>query len=86
MKVTGIRELRSSTASLLGGDEPLLVTRHGKISGLYVPLEHPDRLPEEMHRELARVIGQHLSGLLETKGVTEAHVQEDFDAHRRRRR
>jgi len=86
MRVAGVRELRGNLAELLDGGEPLLVTRHGKLSGLYLPLDDPDRIPTDLRRELAGVLGRHLSGLLEAKGVTEDDVQEDFDAHRRRRR
>lgn len=86
MKIAGTRLLRSQMASLIGGGEPVLVTRHGKISGLFVPLEKPDKLPPDLHRELARVLGRHLSGLLDAQGVTEEDIQEDFNAHRRGRR
>ena len=53
MKIAGIREVRERAAAYLGGDEPVLVTRHGKISGLFLPLEDPTRLPEDLRRELA---------------------------------
>jgi len=86
MKVTGIRELRARTAVLLGSGEPVLVTKHGKVSGVYVPLDEPDRLPEDLRRELTGVVGQHLAKALERKGVTERAVKEDFRAYRRRRR
>ncbi|MDA2938623.1 type II toxin-antitoxin system Phd/YefM family antitoxin [Acidobacteria bacterium AH-259-A15] len=39
LKIAGIRELRANSAALLGGDEPVVVTRHGKVSGVYLPLE-----------------------------------------------
>jgi hypothetical protein len=55
MKVAGIREVRAKTAVLFGGNEPLLVTRHGKVSGVYVPLNEADRLPEDLRRELSVV-------------------------------
>jgi antitoxin (DNA-binding transcriptional repressor) of toxin-antitoxin stability system len=86
MKVTGIRELRTRTAVLLGSGEPVLVTKHGKVSGVYVPLDEPDRLPADLRRELTGVVGKHLAKALERKGVTERDVKEDFRAHRRRRR
>jgi len=86
MRVAGIRELRARTATLLGGAEPVLVTRHGKVAGVYVPLEEPDRLPDDLRRELAGVLGQHLARLLEVKGVDDAELEEDFRAHRRGRR
>ena len=86
MKVTGIRELRAKTAVLFCSGEPVLVTKHGKVSGVYVPLDEPDRLPNDMRRELAGVIGRHLAKVLKRKGVTERNIKEDFDAYRRRRR
>jgi len=86
MKVTGIRELRAKTAVLLGTGEPLLVTKHGKVSGVYVPLDEPDRLPDDLRRELTGVVGKHLAKALQRKGVTERDVKEDFRAYRRRRR
>ncbi len=86
MKVAGIRELRAKSAALFGGGEPVVVTKHGKVSGVYVPLDAPDRLPDDLRRELTIVLGRHLAKLLERKGVTEKRIAEDFDAYRRRRR
>ena len=86
MKVTGIRELRARTAVLLGSGEPVLVTKHGKVSGVYVPLDEPDRLPDDLRRELTGVVGKHLAKALQRKRVTERDVKEDFRAYRRRRR
>ena len=86
MRVAGIRELRSKTAELLGGEEPLLVTRHGKISGLYLPLDDANRLPQDLRRELSRVLSSYLDRQLAAGGWTEEEIQRDFDAFRRRRR
>ena len=86
MKIAGIRELRARSAELLGGDEPIVVTRHGRVSGVYLPLDEPDRLPTDLRRELAAVLGRHLRRLLEAQGVTDDEVAGDFRAHRERRR
>ncbi len=86
MKVAGIRELRAHSAKLLGGDEPILVTKHGRISGLYLPLDEPDRLPVDMRRELAAVLGRYLAKTLAERHVTEKQIAGDFRAHRKRRR
>ncbi|MCX7014816.1 MAG: hypothetical protein NTW86_20085 [Candidatus Sumerlaeota bacterium] len=86
MKLAGIRELRNHSAALLGGHEPVVVTRHGKVSGLYLPLDEADRLPADLKGELARVLGAHLSAMIEKKGVSEKEILEDFHAHRGRRR
>jgi hypothetical protein len=86
MRIAGIREIRSRTAELLGGDEPVLVTRHGKIFGLYLPLEDANRLPLDLRRELSQVLSAHLARRLAAGGATEREIQEDFRAFRRRRR
>jgi len=86
MKIAGIRELRAKAAALLGGSEPVLITKHGKVSGVYVPLDSPDTIPDDLRREVAAVVGQYLHRVLNEKGVTEEEIQEDFDESRRRRR
>jgi antitoxin (DNA-binding transcriptional repressor) of toxin-antitoxin stability system len=86
MKVAGIQELRANSAAFFGSGEPVLVTRHGKVSGLYVPLDEPDRLPDDLRRELVAVLGRHLAKVLKHKGVTEREIAEDFHAYRRHRR
>lgn len=86
MKVAGIRELRAKSAALFGSGEPVLVNRHGKVSGVYVPLDKPDRLPDDLRRELVAVLGRHLAKVFERKGVTEREIAEEFHAYRQRRR
>ena len=39
MKIAGVRQLRARSADLLSGGEPVLVTRHGHVSGVYLPLD-----------------------------------------------
>jgi hypothetical protein len=86
MRVAGVREIRGNLAALFGGHEPVLVTKHGKLSGLYLPLDDPDHVPADLRREMSAVLGKHLDALLKAQSVTEEAVLEDFDAHRRRRR
>jgi hypothetical protein len=86
MKIAGFREVRASFAGYLSGSEPFLVTRHGKVSGVYIPLESPDRLPDDWRKEIGKILSHHFSRLLESKGVKEKDVREDFRAYRSRRR
>lgn len=83
MKV--IDEIRDGAASPLGA-EPVIVRREGKISGVYVPLDEPDRLSGELRGELIAAIGRHLARLLDAQEVTDERIAEDFRAHRRSRR
>jgi hypothetical protein len=84
MGIAGMRKLESP--ALLEGDEPVLVTKEGKISGLYLPLENPDQVPEALRRDLISAVGRYISGALEEKGVREEEILGDFDAFRRSRR
>lgn len=86
MKVAGIREIREQSARYLSGEEPFLVTKHGKISGVFIPLREPDRLPDDWRREISAAIGRRVSQMLDLKGVSEETLGEDFRAYRRRRR
>jgi hypothetical protein len=86
MRVVRISEIRSKMAELLGGNEAVLVTRRGKISGLYLPLRDTDRIPRELRRELGEVLSAHLSRQLAAGGQTEEEIQQDFDSFRRGRR
>ena len=86
MKVVGIRELRAKTATLFGSGEAVLVTKHGKVSGVYVPLNESDRLPDNLRRDLIGVLGRHLGKRLWREGITERNIKKDFHAYRGRRR
>ena len=86
MKMAGIREIREKSAAYLSGSEPFFVTKHGKISGVYIPLESPDLLPDDWRREIGKILSLHFARMLEAKGVSESDVREDFRAYRGRRR
>ncbi|MGD0090575.1 MAG: hypothetical protein ABSE73_11705 [Planctomycetota bacterium] len=86
MKTAGIRELHARSAEIFGGREPVLVTRRGHLSGIYLPLDEPHRLPLDLRRELSTVLGRYLARCLDKQGVSEQQIAEDFRAYRRRRR
>ena len=65
---------------------PVLLTRHSKVSGLYLPLKDPTRVPDDLRRELATVLSAHMSRLLEAQNMSKQEIKEDFRAHRGRRR
>ena len=45
MRVTGIREFRNKAPELASGDEIVFITKHGKLTGILVPLAEPGELP-----------------------------------------
>jgi hypothetical protein len=86
MRTAGLREIRSNMTELLGGKEPVLMTRRGRISGLYLPLGGADRVPQGLRRELGQMLSAHLAKQLAANGRTEEEIQKAFNTFRRRRR
>jgi hypothetical protein len=86
MKVSRMQKPITEDADLFEGGEPVLVTRQGKISGLYVPLENPEQVPDDLRRDLLSAVGRYVAGALEDKGVSEEEILDDFSNFRRRRR
>lgn len=86
MKVAGIREVREKSAAYLSGGEPFLVTKHGKISGVFIPLDTPDHLPDDWRREIGAAVRRSLALWLDSREISEEALAEDFRGYRRRRR
>lgn len=86
MRITNVREFRNKATAIFKQDEPIIITRHGKVVGLFLPLEDSDRLPVELRTELLRKFGEYISKSLEMKGVTEGEILEDFESFKKGRR
>ena|SRR5437899_3172748 len=50
VRSASIRDFRSRLAELLEGNEPVLVTRHGKHVAIVYPLHDPAKVPMEVRR------------------------------------
>lgn len=86
MRVAGVREFRNLAPELIKGDDLVFVTRHGKLSGLLVPLGEPQELPVELRRELLTRLGAGIANHLRACGVSETKVLREFEAWRKARR
>jgi len=86
MKIATVREFRDKATSYFKEDEPVLVTRHGKVTGLYLPIEHPDSFPLELRKEMLVRIGEFIGRSLDKKGITEGKLIADFKSFKKTRR
>lgn len=86
MKVATVREFRDKATSYFKNEEPILVTRHGKVTGLYLPIEHPENFPFELRKELLVSFGEAISHSLEKRGVTEGKLIAGFQSFKKARR
>lgn len=85
MRIAGVKEFRDIVPEAMKGDEAVLVTRHGKIAALLVPLSNIEELPEELREELRRKLGEEIAEQLRQKGITEEKILKDFNAWRKAR-
>lgn len=86
MIITNIRDFRDKATNYLKRDEPILVTRHGKVTGLFLPIEHPESIPLDLKKELLLRFGEYISSSLKSKGVKEEEILENFKAFKKSRR
>lgn len=85
MRVAGIREFRNRAREFFQGDDLVFITRHGRLSGLLVPLKDPRELPVELRQEILEHLGKAISEHLRKRGVSEKQVLRDFETWRKKR-
>jgi PHD/YefM family antitoxin component YafN of YafNO toxin-antitoxin module len=86
MKVATVREFRDKATSYFKEEEPVLVTRHGKVTGLYLPIDHPESFPLELRKDLLVRLGESISRSLTRKGISEERLIADFNSFKKTRR
>ena len=73
MKRVGIREFKDKATSLIAEEKGLVIERHGKPVGFYIPLVKKDKAAA---KEAAERLERTIEGILERTGVT----REEFEA------
>ena len=85
MRISTVREFRDQATGLLRSKTPILVTRRGRLAGIFFP--RPEiTLPLELKRELYGMLSADVARDLKKRGVSEDDVLADFSATRRKRR
>ena len=85
MRISTVREFRDKATSLLRSRTPILVTRRGKLAGVFFP-QPESTLPIEFKRELFTKLSNEVSRQLQRRELSEKAVVEDFAAWRKERR
>lgn len=85
MRISTVREFRDKATGFLRSKTPVLVTRRGRLAGIFFP--HPEAtLPIELKRELYDTLSNNVAQQLKRRNVSEDEVLEDFEASRKKRR
>lgn len=85
MKISTIREFRDQATTMLRSDDPILLTRRGRVAGVFLPWREAT-LPLDLKRELFSMLTSEIALHLKKKRVTEKEVLQDFVRWRKGRR
>ena len=85
MKISTVREFRDNATGLLRSKDPILVTRRGRLAGVFFPWPEAT-LPIELKRELFSVLSSQVQRQIKKRGLREDHVVADFESWRKGRR
>ena len=84
MKTATVRQFRDRATSLFKQEEPVIVTRHGKIVGFYLPAVG-NALPLEIKRDVFSTLADEIRASMKSYHLTEAIILANFEKSRRTR-
>jgi hypothetical protein len=85
MKISSVREFRDNATGLLRSKDPILVTRRGRLAGVFFPCPEVT-LPIELKREVFSIFSDEMRRQVKKRGLSESDIVEDFESWRKTRR
>lgn len=85
MRIRTVREFRDNATGLLRSKDPILVTRRGRLAGVFFPRPETT-LPLELKRELFAVLSSEIARQLRKRATSEEGIVADFQSWRKRKR
>ena len=85
MRISTVREFRDNATVMLRSRDPILVTRRGKLAGVFFPQPEAS-LPMDLKRELFSTLSAEVARQLKRRKLSEKEVLEDFASWREERR
>ena len=85
MKISTVREFRDRATGFLRSKDPVLVTRRGKLAGVFFPSPEAT-LPLELKRELFGMLSRAIAAQIKRRGLSEEQLLADFERWRKERR
>lgn len=85
MKISTVREFRDNATGLLRSKDPILVTRRGRLAGVFFPRPESS-LPIELKRELFPLLSAEIARHLRKRGLKEQDILSDFESWRKNKR
>jgi len=85
MRISTVREFRDKATGLMRSKDPILVTRRGRLAGVFFPWEK-GALPIELKHDLFAMLSSEIARQMKRSGVSEKEVLTDFERWRKDRR
>jgi hypothetical protein len=85
MKISTVREFRDNAPGLLRSKDPILVTRRGRLAGIFFPWPE-GTMPFELKREMFSILSEQVRRQIADAGLSEDEVLDDFDSWRKSKR
>lgn len=78
MRMTSVREFRDGATRLLRSRDPILITRRGRVAGIFFPRPESS-LPLELKKEIFPALAADIARQLKKRRISEAEVLADFE-------
>jgi len=85
MRISTVREFRDNASGMLRAKDPILVTRRGRLAGIFFPLPETT-LPVELKREMFGILSAEVGRQIRRRGLSEQEILADFAAWRKAKR
>lgn len=85
MRISTVREFRDEATGLLRSKDPVLVTRRGRLAGIFFPCPQ-ETLPIELKREMFTMLSAAVARQIKKKGLDEDDILAGFEQWRQERR
>lgn len=85
MKISSVREFRDNATGLLRSKDPILVTRRGRVAGIFFPWPE-GTLPIDLKREVFSVLSEQVRREVSGRGLSEDEIAADFKTWRKSKR
>jgi hypothetical protein len=85
MRISTVREFRDQATGLLRSKDPILVTRRGRVAGVFFPCPGQS-IPLELKREMFAMLSGAVARQIKKRGLAEDKILADFERWRKERR
>ncbi len=85
MKISTVREFRDNASGMLRAKDPILVTRRGRLAGIFFPRPE-STLPVELKREMFGVLSSEIARQIRKRRLSEDEILADFASWRKAKR